>query len=44
VLNQGNIHYPLVHVFFMLGLAKFLQYGTIFLLSSHIDHIDPFAS
>jgi hypothetical protein len=41
VLNQVNIQYLLVHVFFMLSLSKALQYGMIYLLATHVDHLVP---
>jgi hypothetical protein len=43
VLNQVNILFLIVHVFFLLGLTYTIQYGTIHWLTSYIDYIVPFA-
>jgi hypothetical protein len=44
VLNQVNIQLLLVHMSFLLDLILILQYGTIYWLTKHVDHIIPFAS
>jgi hypothetical protein len=44
MLNQDNNHYLLVHVFFIHGLTQILQYGTIYLMATRVDHIVSLAS
>jgi hypothetical protein len=39
MLNRVNIHFLHVHIFFLLGLTSVLQYGTIYSLTTHVDHI-----
>jgi hypothetical protein len=42
-LNQVNIQL-LVHLSSLFDLILILQYGTIYWLTKHVDHIVPFAS
>jgi hypothetical protein len=44
VLNEVNILFLLVQVFFLLGLIYILQYGTNCWLTIYIDHIVLFVS
>jgi hypothetical protein len=44
VLNQVNIQLLLVHISSLLDLILIIQYGTIYWLTKHVDHIVLFAS
>jgi hypothetical protein len=43
VLNQINIYFLPVHVFFLLDLTYVLKYETIYWLTIHVDYIVSFA-
>jgi hypothetical protein len=44
VLNQVNIQLLLIDMSSLLDLILTLQYGTIYWLTKHVDHIVLFAS